>query len=185
MKTCNQCGAEKTLYDFYRKAGGAQGVSGCCKSCQDIKGREWAARNKNKVAAYLRKWRAENAAKGAEYHARWRRENPVTSRISGRRAESKWTRTHRGVANAKTARRVASVLHATPAWANPERIAKVYQLAARLTKETGVKYHVDHIVPLRSKIVSGLHVEYNLEAIPATKNISKGNRHWPDMPTGV
>jgi hypothetical protein len=41
---------------------------------------------------------------------------------------------------------------------------------------------VDHVVPLKSPLVCGLHCEANLELIPANDNFRKGNRHWPDMP---
>ncbi|CAB3742457.1 hypothetical protein LMG22037_06604 [Paraburkholderia phenoliruptrix] len=89
--------------------------------------------------------------------------------------------------------RQAAELRATPPWADPKKIAAIYDEAARLTKETGVPHHVDHIVPLQGpiatygpftgmRIVFGLHWEENLRVIPARENVVKGNRYWPDMP---
>lgn len=63
-----------------------------------------------------------------------------------------------------------------------DEIRKLYDEAARLTRETGIKHHVDHIVPLKSPVVSGFHVEHNLQVIPKLVNLAKGNRYWPDMP---
>lgn len=89
--------------------------------------------------------------------------------------------------------REAAELRATPSWADPKKIDAIYAEAARLTKETGIPHHVDHIVPLQGpvatwgpfkgmRIVFGLHCEANLRVIPARENVVKGNRYWPDMP---
>lgn len=85
------------------------------------------------------------------------------------------------VAKKNTARRLMTI-RATPDWADAQAIRRVYDLAARLEAETGLIYHVDHIVPLNGKTVSGLHNQFNLQVLPAMENIKKSNRHWPDKP---
>jgi 5-methylcytosine-specific restriction endonuclease McrA len=85
---------------------------------------------------------------------------------------------------AKGAARRALV--ATPAWAKDEFndfvVGEMYSLARQRTKATGIKWVVDHIVPLQSKLVCGLHWWKNLRVIPDSLNKSKGNRLWPDHP---
>lgn len=68
-----------------------------------------------------------------------------------------------------------------PKWVDRKAIRALYAEAVRLTAETGIVHHVDHIVPLQSKLVCGLHVPCNLQVIPGDQNMSKSNRHWPDM----
>ena len=56
--------------------------------------------------------------------------------------------------------------------------------AMQRTKAIGFQWHVDHIVPLQSPIVCGLHTIENLQVIPGALNLAKGNRMWPQMPRG-
>ena len=142
---------------------------------------KWAKANPESCRLRAAKWRANNPKRAAAATARWAAKNKVR-RAKYAADRNKFRRVELATRSGKNR---AAKSRATPAWASPERIAEVYRLADRLTKETGVKHQVDHIVPLRSKIVSGLHVEYNLQAIPAVMNLTKSNRHWPDMPTGV
>lgn len=76
------------------------------------------------------------------------------------------------------AARNAAKISATPQWLTKQQkadIAKVYLDAAMLTKQTGVKHEVDHVIPLRGETACGLHVAWNLRAIPAHKNRLKSN----------
>ena len=66
-------------------------------------------------------------------------------------------------------------LRATPRWMNEEAVRRIY-------RECPPGHDVDHIVPLTSPKVCGLHWEGNLQYLPSKVNQSKKNRYWPDMP---
>ena len=68
-------------------------------------------------------------------------------------------------------------LLSVPSWSQKDQINLVYQKAKEWNME------VDHIVPLVSDKVCGLHVWHNLQLLSAQENRSKSNRTWPDMPT--
>lgn len=65
---------------------------------------------------------------------------------------------------------------ATPYWSDLIAIGVIYQRCQQVSAATGIQYHVDHIIPIRGANVSGLHVPWNLQIIPATENLAKGNR---------
>lgn len=90
--------------------------------------------------------------------------------------ENRWYAAKKGAARRMMQQR------ATPVWVDMDAIRKIYDAAFLLEQSTGEKYHVDHIVPLKGKTVSGLHNQFNLQVLPWRDNLIKGNRHWPDMP---
>jgi 5-methylcytosine-specific restriction endonuclease McrA len=65
--------------------------------------------------------------------------------------------------------RKAMKLSRVPSWANIEKIREIYSACPS-------GHHVDHIVPLQGKFVSGLHVETNLQYLPALENLRKHNK---------
>jgi hypothetical protein len=81
--------------------------------------------------------------------------------------------------NAKEIKRKTAKMNRTPAWLTEDDfwlIEQAYDLAAKRTQMFKFSWHVDHIIPLQGKIVSGLHVPLNLQVIPASINTSKQNK---------
>lgn len=71
--------------------------------------------------------------------------------------------------------RTLAEIRATPKWVNKLEIEAIHQKRKEVSVN-GDKYHVDHVIPLRGKLVCGLNVPDNLRIIPARENVKKGNR---------
>lgn len=178
------------------------------KEKDKLRHREYQQQNKDKGAVSTAKYRDRHPDRIREavkrhYNANKEKENKrardyyqanaeriralkVKLRIENkehRRAyESQYSKENKGLINAKTTRRRCAKAQAIPKWVNHEKIAAIYFQCTELTIETGVEHHVDHIVPLRSTIVCGLHWENNLQILTKAENSKKGNRSWPNMP---
>jgi len=207
VKKCSRCGVEKPTTEFYKHPHGSFGVGSKCKPCNLAAVCEWEKANPEKVKAHRakayqthkedrnersRKWVVEHPerrkeianasarrryARDPEAARAWERANSERMR----RAAKEWAGNNRGKRNAVENRRRANKLQAMPAWADEEVSRDLYTLAA-VYRRAGIDAHVDHIVPLQSKLVCGLHTPDNLTVLLARENISKGNRVWPDMP---
>lgn len=157
MKPCSQCGITKPLEQFHRRTSRAGGYASECKACKSERVRDYRRRNLTVVRQRSREWYEANRERSTATTREWQRAHPG------------W-----GTANSKhweQARR-----RAVPPWADRKAMAAIYLEARSRSAQTGVKWHVDHVVPLQGKNVCGLHVETNLRVIPARDNILKSNR---------
>lgn len=124
------------------------------------KNRRYYAANADTVNAQKREYWAANADRMKEANRVWREKN-------------------RHVVRQLSAERKRHIRVATPPWADRAAIRAVYAEAERLTVETGIQHHVDHVIPLRGKLVCGLHVHNNIRPLPSTDNIRKKNKFSP------
>lgn len=91
----------------------------------------------------------------------------------------KYTEANRGKYNAKAIKRHAAKLQRTPKRLSKDHLLEIeaiYTKASELTRSTGIRMNVDHIVPLQGKNVSGLHVPWNLQIITEKANNKKRNK---------
>jgi hypothetical protein len=191
-KVCTTCEVEKSVDDYYNSKVGKYGFKAKCKCCVAEQKKAYQQANKEAIAAYQKVYRQANREAIAKQEKIYYEANKKTE-LAYQRAyhqanreillekQRAYKQTNRHIFNALQAKRKANKLMATPAWANLEAIKGIYELAA-IVNRTSHDLHVDHIVPLQSKLVCGLHCEANLRLMAASDNISKGNRHWPDMP---
>lgn len=187
MKRCSRCSLEKPEDHFHSDRP-------ACKRCLADARMHWHNKNREKSLGFSRQWKERNRESQEAYSVAYRKKNSV------RRAEisRQWKKNNKqkvseynkqyleanyGAALARSMARHAQKRKACPAWANKFFIEEIYDLAALRTSVLGVRFDVDHIVPLVSPLVCGLHVESNLRIIPATENRRKGNKWWPDMPS--
>ena len=174
MRFCSRCHIHKPLTAFYPRKDTASGFVSQCRSCQQ----KSYLKRRERILAQKRKYYEQNRSKLIVEHRQWYSRNQKAN--SARMLI--WQRNNRALCTSYAIKRRAVKKNATPQWANHFFIHQIYDLARRRTQVTGIIWNVDHIVPLTSPLVCGLHVEHNLRVIPASKNKSKGNYHWPDMP---
>lgn len=154
-------------------------VSGrACVTCTAENTKRSHEANADSRSIYHKNWKANNRARCSAATNKWRERNPDY----GTQYARVWRDGNRDKHRENQAKRRAIKARAIPAWADVEAIKDIYVKAELLTKKTGIDHHVDHVVPLNSPLVCGLHWEGNMQILTAQENMSKGNRAWPDMP---
>lgn len=132
--------------------------------------------NKAKVDAAIKRWYASEhgKAKRSEYFKTYWKSEPFQKALAKYRAEN----VHK--IRAATGRRKSERLKRIPEWLTPDdwwMIEEAYDLAEVRSKATGVEHQVDHVLPLKGRKISGLHVPTNLQVITAHANRVKHNAY--------
>lgn len=148
--------------------------TGNCIECHNAKTRQRAKSNPALIAARLRKWRAEHN----EHYSSGRKKYLSKTRDRINALARKRKRENPNY-RARMMARIADKALRTTVWADKAKIMEFYSTAAELSRLTGIQHEVDHIIPLHGRLVSGLHVENNLQVLTRSANASKGNRFKP------
>jgi len=170
---------------------GRYAVSKKCVTCATEAALAWNEANKDKHRANVRTHAAKNREKNCAYAREYRKANPDKIKALNDSWQAANPEKYLGISRAwklrnpahrraKSAERRAMKMQRTPAWLTADDFAAIkaiYAEATEKTTATGVCWHVDHIVPLLGKNVSGLHVPWNLQIITGSENSRKGNRH--------
>ena len=156
-------------------------TKGACVECLKV---EWAKGNVER-AEYFREYNQSNAGRQAkqEYYAR--NKETVIARAQGRLdAEKNQYRQKHKQDNPDYYRSLVSFRRrrfrqATPKWLTAEQKMEIrlkYRLAIELSRISGIRHAVDHVIPLYGENVCGLHVPWNLEVITQDENLKKYNK---------
>ena len=148
---------------------------GCVQCALDAAKRR-AESKSAEISAYVKQWNLQNKERAYLNKKLWKEANRDIHNASNaewRKRNTSWCTAYVMKSRAEKAKR-------TPAWLTDDdfwMISEMYHLAEIRTKITGIVWHVDHVIPLRGKTVSGFHVPSNLRVITAQENMKKGNRY--------
>jgi len=156
-------------------------TKGSCVECLKV---EWDKGNQTR-AEYFREYNKSEAGRQAkkEYYAR-NREKVIERAQSRPDILKRAYRQNHKDRNPEVYKTLVSLRRrrfrlATPKWLTAEQkleIRLLYRLAIELSRRTGVRHVVDHIVPLHGETVCGLHVPWNLQVITQDENLRKFNK---------
>lgn len=160
-------------------------TKGACTECARV---EWQSSNEQRAsyfAEYNRRIEVKES-KHAWYQAN--KDKVINAALSRSEAQKKeyrnnWKARNKLQIRADTKARRRKHQQATPKWLSRKHrteIRQIYQIAIMMTQTTGEQYVVDHIVPLRSDIVCGLHVPWNLRVVTQEENLKKSNKVLDD-----
>lgn len=192
-KKCSKCGEIKGSLDFYKASNKKDGLRGECKTCSKASNAKYYTANSEKIINRTKKYQQDNRELHRDRYREtkkiWAKNNSdkieqYRKKHSGseihKLARSAWLKRNRDKGRHYLAKYRAAKLQQTPSWANEQLIAAYYKEARRLEELTGIKFHVDHIIPLQGELVSGLHVESNLQLLMAHENMGKSNKFDPE-----
>lgn len=177
-KYCSGCSQTLPHKAFERDSRGyGDGLRHRCRKCRRDAFNDWKKRSGFSNAKFNKRWRSdpENARREKEAAKLYRAANAGAERARYR----EWRIANRAKRTSDAIAYKARKAGAAPPWANKKYLDLWYEIAKLESDRTGRVCHVDHIVPLKSPRVCGLHCEQNLQVLFSEDNAAKSNRTWP------
>lgn len=143
--------------------------------------KRYAEKHKDKVSSAIKKWNSENKEKmleASKRHYEKIKNNDEFKKLNALKVHE-WASKNPHKVLEQSARKRATKLKRIPCWLTDsdfKEIKQIYLNAKEQSDKEDKKYHVDHIIPLRGKYVSGLHVPSNLRILLAEENLVKSNK---------
>lgn len=172
MKECRKCKQHKEVKDFYKRKDTKDGLQYKCKPCVQEENSFYYKKFKEKRNKSKKRYYYQNREKYLKNKRIYYKNN----REEIREKQNNYKKQNRAKYNYYNSRERAYKLEATPTWSNQEKIQVLYEKAKWLESLTGLKYHVDHIIPLKGDNVCGLHIWNNLQILESTLNCKKSNK---------
>lgn len=144
-----------------------------CVHCTTENERRWRTTNVDRIRKNSRQYYRTHK----EYYADWRQENEQENRHKRRVYAKQYLKDNASYFAEAAARRKASKQRQTPIWYESGAVKKMYEMAKHLNGVWGTNLQVDHIIPLTSDTVCGLHCLDNLQLLDAPLNVSKSNNY--------
>ena len=169
QKVCSRCKQTCPTSAFVKQSSSKSGLGSYCSSCRKEKKADWYSNNKERADNYNRLYydsHPDFRANRSAYASQYEKSNRYLPEFKAKKCS-------------REAKRRSYKLQATPAWLSQKQLSEIdefYWLAQDLKAVSGQVYHVDHIVPLKGKLVCGLHVPWNLQILPSEINLSKSNK---------
>jgi hypothetical protein len=175
MKFCTSCKNKKSLefFSFCKKS--KDQLQDKCKDCAKLYMKKRYAETKHIQLEKQKIYHVLNKEKRNISCSLYKKENHKKCL----ELQQKWKQKNKHKIYESNSLRRASKKNATPNWLSNEQrwmIEQAFDIANIRSKITKLKWHVDHIVPLTSNVVCGLHVPWNLQVIEAKQNLKKYNK---------
>ncbi len=204
MQKCKNCNEIKELSEYNKNKRRKFGIEIVCKAClknrykdrihdykkqKIIYDKEYRKNNKKKISKYKKEYAEINNEKIKLYQKEYLLKNKKIKKeydsiyyINNKKHKAKyiksWYINNPGKKLAYDRKRELAKKNRTPKWLTDDDfwiMEQFYIHAKEQEKLIGIKFHVDHIIPLQNTKVSGLHCPLNLQVIPAFENLQKGN----------
>lgn len=171
-KICSRCKEEKPIIEFYSRNRSPDGKQNHCKECHkkyatenrvngDLSAKRWRDNNKERVSVRDKEYKSTKKEHLAKLDEHWRKRNPLKLRSGN-------------------CKRRLQYLKSIPKWYEQEHVELLYSKRDELNKIWNLRLEVDHIIPLISDTVCGLHCWHNLQLLDKSLNCSKSTNYQQD-----